>query len=150
MPRRKTDLDFLETHVEQQLEHPGLAVPWPIGSTSDWLPSRKSTEHQIGALVMVLPGQVRSGIFDLRIGLIFDRRFRHALLDGVGLHDQLRLLFICEAHGPHAITDRRSHCDGKMLALGFFSYLEFRKGKELGPVGFRPPGRSFKEPGNRV
>src|SRR5262249_5826956 len=33
----------------------------PIGSISAWLPSRKSTLHQIGALVMVLLGQVRSG-----------------------------------------------------------------------------------------
>ena len=35
----------------------------PIGSISAWLPSRKSTEHQIGALVSVFVGQVRSGIF---------------------------------------------------------------------------------------
>ncbi len=33
----------------------------PIGSTRAWLPSRRSTEHQIGALVMVRDGQVRSG-----------------------------------------------------------------------------------------
>ncbi|MNW05314.1 hypothetical protein D3C71_2015470 [compost metagenome] len=33
---------------------------WPIGSTSDWLPSRRSTEHQIGAWEMVFDGQVRS------------------------------------------------------------------------------------------
>ncbi len=34
---------------------------WPIGSTSAWLPSRRSTEHQIGALVDGLrrPGAVR-------------------------------------------------------------------------------------------
>ncbi|KQS99159.1 MULTISPECIES: hypothetical protein [unclassified Rhizobium] len=58
----------------------------------------------------------------------------------------MRLLFICEAHFPHAITDRRFHCDGKMLALGFFSILNFRKGKELGPVGFGPPGAPSKNP----
>ena len=33
----------------------------PIGSISAWLPSRRSTLHQVGALVMVLPGQDRSG-----------------------------------------------------------------------------------------
>src|SRR5581483_620674 len=33
----------------------------PIGSISAWLPSRKSTLHQIGALVMVRPGHFRSG-----------------------------------------------------------------------------------------
>src|SRR6185295_2539248 len=33
----------------------------PIGSISAWLPSRKSTLHQIGALVMVRPGHLRSG-----------------------------------------------------------------------------------------
>jgi hypothetical protein len=33
-----------------------------------------------------------------------------------------------------------------MLALGFFSYLLFREGKELGPVGFRPPGAPSKNP----
>jgi hypothetical protein len=32
-----------------------------MGSISDWLPSRKSELHQIGAAVMVLEGQVRSG-----------------------------------------------------------------------------------------
>ena len=32
-----------------------------MGSISAWLPSRRSTEHQIGALVMVLPGHWRSG-----------------------------------------------------------------------------------------
>src|SRR5690554_2394602 len=35
-----------------------------IGSISDWLPSRKSELHQIGAWVMVLFGQVRSGKFN--------------------------------------------------------------------------------------
>jgi hypothetical protein len=33
-----------------------------------------------------------------------------------------------------------------MLALAFFSYLDFREGKELGPVGFRPPGAPSKNP----
>src|SRR3990167_8173347 len=33
-----------------------------IGSISDWLPSRRSELHQIGAVVMVFDGQVRSGI----------------------------------------------------------------------------------------
>src|SRR5882724_13425594 len=33
----------------------------PIGSISAWLPSRRSTLHQIGALVMVRPGHFRSG-----------------------------------------------------------------------------------------
>ena len=33
----------------------------PIGLTSAWLPSRKSTLHHTGGAVMVLPGQVRSG-----------------------------------------------------------------------------------------
>src|SRR5471032_3291508 len=33
-----------------------------IGSISDWLPSRKSELHQIGAAVMVFDGQVRSGM----------------------------------------------------------------------------------------
>ena len=32
----------------------------PMGSTSAWLPSRRSTEHQTGALSMTLPGQIRS------------------------------------------------------------------------------------------
>ncbi|CAN1598890.1 protein of unknown function [Pseudomonas mediterranea] len=32
-----------------------------IGSISDWLPSRRSELHQIGAAVMVFDGQVRSG-----------------------------------------------------------------------------------------
>ena len=31
-----------------------------IGEMSAWLPSRKSTLHQIGALVMTASGQVRS------------------------------------------------------------------------------------------
>jgi 3-oxoacyl-ACP reductase-like protein len=31
-----------------------------IGSMSAWLPSRRSTEHQIGALSIILFGQVRS------------------------------------------------------------------------------------------
>src|ERR1044071_9872736 len=33
----------------------------PIGSTSAWLPSRRSTEHQVGALSMVRGGHLRSG-----------------------------------------------------------------------------------------
>ena len=33
----------------------------PIGSISAWLPSRRSTEHQIGALSMILEGHWRSG-----------------------------------------------------------------------------------------
>jgi hypothetical protein len=33
-----------------------------------------------------------------------------------------------------------------MLALGLFSYLKFKGGKELGPVGFRPPGAPSKNP----
>ena len=32
-----------------------------IGSISAWLPSRRSTAHHSGALVMRLSGQVRSG-----------------------------------------------------------------------------------------
>ena len=32
-----------------------------IGSMSAWLPSRRSTAHQRGAVVMCLLGQVRSG-----------------------------------------------------------------------------------------
>jgi hypothetical protein len=32
-----------------------------IGSISAWLPSRKSVDSQRGAVVMVLPGQVRPG-----------------------------------------------------------------------------------------
>ena len=34
-----------------------------MGSTRAWLPSRRSTEHQVGALVMTLSGQVRPTIF---------------------------------------------------------------------------------------
>ena len=34
---------------------------WPMGSISDWLPSRRSTQHQMGALVIAFSGQVRSG-----------------------------------------------------------------------------------------
>ena len=33
----------------------------PIGSISAWLPSRRSTEHQIGARVITAEGQRRSG-----------------------------------------------------------------------------------------
>ena len=33
----------------------------PIGSISAWLPSRRSTEHQIGALSMTRDGHWRSG-----------------------------------------------------------------------------------------
>ena len=32
-----------------------------IGSISAWLPSRRSVDSQRGAVVIVLPGQVRSG-----------------------------------------------------------------------------------------
>ena len=32
-----------------------------IGSISAWLPSRRSTAHHIGAVSMILSGQVRSG-----------------------------------------------------------------------------------------
>ncbi len=32
-----------------------------IGSISAWLPSRRSVDSQRGAVVMDLPGQVRSG-----------------------------------------------------------------------------------------
>jgi hypothetical protein len=32
-----------------------------IGSISDWLPSRRSTLHQMGGLVICFSGQVRSG-----------------------------------------------------------------------------------------
>ena len=34
---------------------------WPIGSIRAWLPSRRSTAHQIGAWVMVRDGHWRSG-----------------------------------------------------------------------------------------
>ena len=34
---------------------------WSIGLTRAWLPSRRSTLHQMGAWVMTVPGQVRSG-----------------------------------------------------------------------------------------
>ncbi|SLA18983.1 Uncharacterised protein [Mycobacteroides abscessus subsp. abscessus] len=33
-----------------------------IGSIRAWLPSRRSTAHHIGAAVITLSGQVRSGI----------------------------------------------------------------------------------------
>jgi len=39
-----------------------------MGSISAWLPSRRSTLHQRGALVMTLSGQVRSGIAMGRTG----------------------------------------------------------------------------------
>jgi hypothetical protein len=46
---------------------------WPIGLTSAWLPSRKSTEHQIGASVMLLrrPGPVAQ--IHLRVGVVLSR-----------------------------------------------------------------------------
>ena len=41
-----------------------LSFSWRfMGSTRAWLPSRRSTEHQMGALVMTLSGQVRPTIF---------------------------------------------------------------------------------------
>ena len=33
----------------------------PIGSISAWLPSRRSTEHQIGAFSITRDGHLRSG-----------------------------------------------------------------------------------------
>ena len=51
---------------------------WPIGSISAWLPSRRSTEHQIGALSMRLgrPGAVVEA--DQRIGLVLAAGVGHA------------------------------------------------------------------------
>ncbi len=57
---------------------------WPIGSISAWLPSRRSTEHQTGGLVMTLSGQVRSLIGDLRIGVVLACSVLHGLGSRVG------------------------------------------------------------------
>ena len=51
---------------------------WPIGSISAWLPSRRSTEHQIGAFSMRLDGQVRSSRPTSGIGLILAAGVGHA------------------------------------------------------------------------
>ena len=53
--RREPDLDLLEADRDQRLEHAQLRVG-SIGSISAWLPSRRSTEHQSGALSMVTVG----------------------------------------------------------------------------------------------
>ena len=50
----------------------------PIGSTSAWLPSRRSTEHQIGALSMTRDGHWRSGRSIGGNGAVFvDRHYGH-------------------------------------------------------------------------
>ena len=46
-----------------------------IGCGSAWLPSRRSTEHQIGARVIVWSGQVRSGRATAGTGRYFVRDF---------------------------------------------------------------------------
>ena len=56
----KAHFDFLEAHGKQR-ENMRILRSCPMGSMSDWLPSRRSTEHQMGALVMVRLGQCRSG-----------------------------------------------------------------------------------------
>ena len=49
--RREADLDLLEAHLHQRLEHAPLALG-SIGSMRAWLPSRRSTEHHSGAASM--------------------------------------------------------------------------------------------------
>jgi len=55
---RKANFDLLEAELDQKIEHTALARA-PMGSTSAWLPSRRSTLHQIGARSIVRDGHVR-------------------------------------------------------------------------------------------
>ena len=56
--RGEADLDLLEAHAHQRLEHAQLALA-SIGSISAWLPSRRSELHHTGALsARVRPGAV--------------------------------------------------------------------------------------------
>src|SRR6185369_13424928 len=62
----------------------------PIGSISAWLPSRKSTLHQIGASVMVRPGHFRSGKLTGWNGRYFrEGSTRMAVILGVRLNRQM-------------------------------------------------------------
>ena len=50
---RKANLDFLKAAIYQGVEK-RIFSGMPIGVTNAWLPSRKSTLHHTGALVIVL------------------------------------------------------------------------------------------------
>jgi hypothetical protein len=56
----KADLDLLVAELHQQHRTCVILRSASIGSISDWLPSRRSTEHQTGGAVIVRSGQVRS------------------------------------------------------------------------------------------
>ncbi|MCY1508010.1 hypothetical protein D9M68_423080 [compost metagenome] len=84
--RGEADLDFLEAHVEQQLEHAGLAI------VTHRVDQRLVTVAQVNRAPdrrlgdgLRRPGAV--GECYLRVRLILHRRFRHAVLDGMGLLD---------------------------------------------------------------
>jgi len=76
---RERGFDFLHADGDQGLPEAQFFTA-SIGSISDWLPSRRSELHQIGAVVMVFDGQVRSGIsMGRKRGGYFGRRvFEHA------------------------------------------------------------------------
>ena len=59
--RGERDLDLLEAHAAPSRSNIRFLRSTPIGSISAWLPSRRSTEHQIGALEITFDGHWRSG-----------------------------------------------------------------------------------------
>ena len=44
----KADLDFLEAHFGERVANMRILRSWPMGSMSDWLPSRRSTRAPDG------------------------------------------------------------------------------------------------------
>jgi len=95
--RGEADLDFLETHLEEQQEHAGLAV------MAHWVDQRLVTVAQVHRAPdrrlgdgLARPGTIRN--IDLRIGPVFRRGFRHALFCDVGLDVHRRFFLL--PHSP--------------------------------------------------
>ena len=67
---READLDFLEAGRTSRSNMRRLRAA-SIGSISAWLPSRRSTLHHSGGVVITLSGQVRSREVDRRERAVF-------------------------------------------------------------------------------
>src|SRR5690242_11359004 len=104
-----------------------------IGSISAWLPSRRSTAHHIGAVVMALSGHVRSG---RRMGSTSSAKLRYRL---TGI-EEARWVFQAGWPGwgaPAGVVMVRTELKASVLGLKFSVISVLR----IGLGEFRPAHR---------
>jgi hypothetical protein len=135
---RKADLDFLETHIDQELEHARLAIVAHrvdqgliAVAQIDGAPDRRLFDPFFGPGPVVQP--------DSRIRLVFSGRVRHA-----GRHGLDRGLFVHRLVSGVSTLRARTR-KGARSSLSWCWLCEEQQARS----GISTAGRSFSGPGDR-